>query len=161
MGVFLVDGYKVLYLLKTSITDTLDHEKVLGFTKWTVTRAILNDLRRKSRSDTRKIFKLDRIGRVDVDRCRACAPRSIRRDNLSGSAAREDEQAYKKNEKRNQMNVWEIPSKHFHNFRAIAVCKMLKVSMLQTFELTIFVKIRHFSTEIVENPTGMKYSFQN
>lgn len=35
------------------------------------------------------------------------------------------------------------------------VCKMLKVSVLQRFELIIFVEIRHFSTEIVEKPTAV------
>ena len=74
MGVFLVDRYKMLYLLKAPITDTFDHDKVFGFTKPTITLTMLNDLRGKTGPDIGKLFKLDRIGRVDVDGRRACGP---------------------------------------------------------------------------------------
>jgi hypothetical protein len=54
---------------------------------------------------------------------------------------------------RQRINLWERGSKHFRDLRAMTVCKMLEVSMLQRFELTIFVEIPHFSTVFVEKPS--------
>lgn len=150
----LIRGYKVPDLSKPAVADPVDHHKVLGSSKRTIPRSVLNDFFCESAADARKFLKRGRVCRIDVDELRAM--RNFRRNGArgcepSGSAGRENAERYQQERYREQ--VWEVRPKHFHNYRAMSVCKMLKVSMLQRFELTNFVEMRHFSTDFVEKPS--------
>ncbi len=58
--------------------------------------------------------------------------------------------------KKTNEDLWEPSFGIFHNFCALPVCKMLKVSVLQRLELINTVETGHFSTERVENPRSLR-----
>lgn len=60
-----------------------------------------------------------------------------------------------RDEKQYKTELKEFAGEYFHNLCANLVCKMLEVSMLQSLELINSVETPSFSTESVENKSGI------
>lgn len=147
------NAHKFSDLAKPLIANTVDKHQMFDLAKRAMRVPMGNDPLSDLFSDIGNFFKLLNRGSVDI--YGVCRGNSFCRGRIcipSLGSLTADTAATRSKNKQHPANAVITRVIGFHLYRANCVCKMLKVSVLQTFEQINTVEIGRFSTENVEIP---------